>query len=58
MAFIEKVLERMEELEAYWTKKMDLVKRDKEANSKMREELDELQTLNTSTLILCVHNLK
>ena len=57
MAFIEKVLERMEDLEAFWNKKMDLIKRDQEANSKMKEELDELR-LNMSTLILCVHNLK
>ena len=33
MAFIENVLEKMEDLEVYWTKKMDLVEKDQEANS-------------------------
>ena len=28
MAFIEKMLEKMEDLEAFWTKKMELVERD------------------------------
>eukprot|EP00253_Pinus_taeda_P005661 PITA_05661 len=53
MAFIEKLLERMEDLEAYWTKKMDLVEKDQEANSKMKEELDELRTQHEYTDILC-----
>ena len=53
MAFIEKVLEMMEDLEAYWTKKMDLVEKDQEANSKMRAELDEIQTQNEYTDLMC-----
>jgi len=53
MEFIKKVLERMEDLEAYWTKKMDLVKKDQEANSKMKEELDELQTQHEYNDIMC-----
>jgi len=53
MAFIEKVLEKMEDLEAFWTKKMDLIERDQEANSKMKEELDELQTQHEYTDPMC-----
>ena len=53
MAFMEKVLEKMVDLEAFWTKKMDLIKRDQEANSKMREELEELQTQHEYTDLLC-----
>ena len=40
MAFMEKVLENMEDLEAFSTKKLDLIDRDQEANLKMKEELD------------------
>ena len=53
MAFIEKVLERMEDLEANWTKKMDLVEKDQEEKMNMREELDELQTQHEYTDHIC-----
>jgi len=53
MSFIEKVLEKMEDLEAFWTKKMELVERDQEANSKMREELEELWTQHEYTNLMC-----
>jgi len=56
-AFRERILERMEELESYWITKMNLVIKDQEDTSKMREELDKLRTQN-SKLILSVHNLK
>ena len=51
----------MEDLEAYWTKKMDVIEKNQEANWKMREELDELQTQHEYIdimCILCVYNLK
>ena len=44
MALMEKVLDKMEDLEAFCNKKMDLIERDQEANSRMKEELDELWT--------------
>ena len=53
MAFMEKALEKMEDLEAFWTKKMDLVDKDQEANSKMREELDELWIQHEYTNLMC-----
>ena len=53
MAFMEKVLEKMEDLEEFWTKKMDLIERDQEANSKMREEIEELRTQHEYTDIMC-----
>ena len=53
MAFIEKVLEKMEDMEAFWTKNMELIERDQEANSKMKEELDELWTQHEYTDFLC-----
>ena len=42
LGFIEKVLEKMEDMETFQTKKMELIERDQEANSKMKEELEEL----------------
>lgn len=51
--FIERILERMDELESYWTAKMVVVMKDLEANAKMREELDELQTQHEYTDIKC-----
>lgn len=53
MAFIEKVLERMEDLEAYWTKKIDLFMKDQEGNSKMKEELNELWTQHKYIDLIC-----
>eukprot|EP00253_Pinus_taeda_P033370 PITA_33370 len=49
VGFIEKVLEKMEDMEAFWTKKMELIERDQEANLKMMEELEELQTQHECT---------
>ena len=40
MALMEKVLEMMEDLEAFWAKKLDLFDKEQEANSKVKEELD------------------
>ena len=42
--FINRILERMEELDSFWTLKMAGVTKDQEGNEKMREEFDELQT--------------
>jgi len=42
MALREKVLERMEDLGAFWAKKLDLFDKEQKANSKMKEELEEL----------------
>ena len=53
ITLMEKVLEKMEDLEASWNKKMDLIDRDQEANSKMREELNELQTQHEYTDLMC-----
>ena len=53
MALMKKVLEKMEDLEDFWTKKMDLIERDQEANSKMREELEELPTQHEYTDLMC-----
>jgi len=53
MAFIEKVLEKMEDLETFWTKEMGLIKKDQEANSKMKEEFDELRTQHEYTDLMC-----
>lgn len=52
-AFIERILERMEELESYWTAKMAMVMKDLEANAKMREELNELRTQHKYTNLKC-----
>ena len=53
LAFIKKVLERKEDLESYWTKKMDLVMKDQEDTLKMREEIDELQTQHEYIDLIC-----
>lgn len=50
---IEKVLERMEELESYWIMKMNLVMKDQEENSKVREQFDELWTQHKYTDLMC-----
>ena len=44
IGFIEKVLEKVEDMETSWDRKMDLFAKEQEANSKMKEELDELRT--------------
>jgi len=43
----------MEDLESYWTKKMDLVMKEQEDASKMREELDELWTQHEYIDLMC-----
>ena len=53
LGFIEKGLEKVEDLEAYWNKKIDLVVKDQEANSKMKEELEELQNQHEYTDLMC-----
>eukprot|EP00253_Pinus_taeda_P017950 PITA_17950 len=53
LAFIERILEGMEELESYWTTKMNLVMKDQEDTSKVREELNELRTQNEYTDLKC-----
>ena len=44
LAFIEKVIEKMEALETSWDKKMDLLAKEQETNLKTKEELEELRT--------------
>ena len=44
IGFIEKVLEKMEDMETSWDKKMDLFAKEQEANLKTKEELEELRT--------------
>lgn len=53
LGFIEKVLEKMEDMEAFWTKKMELIERDQEANLKMKEELNALWTQHEYTDLMC-----
>ena len=53
IGFIEKMLEKMEDMEAFWTKKLELIERDQEANSKMKEELNELRNQHEYTDLLC-----
>ena len=53
LAFTKRILERMEELDSYWTMKMKLVMKYQEANSKMREELNELRTQHEYTDLKC-----
>jgi len=43
----------MEDLESYWTKKMDLVMKEQEDASKMREELDEIWTQHEYIDLMC-----
>lgn len=52
-AFINKILERMEALESYWTTKMDLVMKELEDHVQMREEFDELRTWHEYTDLKC-----
>ena len=42
ITLMEKVLLRMEVMETSWDKKMDLFTKEQEANSKMKEEFDEI----------------
>jgi len=44
IGFNEKVLEKVEEMETSWDKRMDLFAKEQEAYSKVKEELDELRT--------------
>ena len=53
IVFIEKVLEKVEDMETCWDKKMDLFTKEQEANSKMKEDFDELQTQHEYTDLLC-----
>ena len=53
LGFIEKVLEKVEDMEAFWTKKLELIGKDQEANSKMKEELEELRTQHEYTNLMC-----
>ena len=50
---MEKVLLRMEVMETSWDKKMDLYIKEQEANSKMKEELNELRTQHEYTDLMC-----
>lgn len=52
-AFTERILERMEELESYWTTKMTLVMKELEDHVQMKEELDELRTRHEYTNLKC-----
>jgi len=53
MALMEKVLKKMEDMETFWNKKMDLFDKEQEANLKMKEELDEIRTQHEYTDLLC-----
>jgi len=44
IGFIEKVLEKVEDMESSWDRKMDLFAKEQEVYSKVKEELDELRT--------------
>jgi len=53
ITLMEKVLLRMEVMETSWDKKMELFTREQEANSKMKEELNELRTQHEYTDLMC-----
>jgi len=53
IALMEKMLLRMEVMETSWDKKMDFFAREQEANSKMKEEFDELWTQHKYTDLMC-----
>ena len=53
LALMEKMLLRMEVMETSWDKKMDLFTQEQEANSKMKEEFDELWTQHEYIDLMC-----
>ena len=53
LSLMEKMLLRMEAMESSWDTKVDLLTKEQEASSRLREELDELRTQHEYTDLMC-----